>query len=153
MLQSQARISNNNHATAQAVPISGTSLAQAYLQRIELSADRPVYYLKKEGKYQPFLWRQLNDRLLALADYYQTIGLAPGDRVCIMSQSCPEWNISDITNLCLGIITVPIYHSSSPEDTAYILQHCDPKLVFVENSTQLSNAKQSLAQFKKSPPM
>ncbi len=127
------------------VAVAGKTVPQAYLQRIEISADQPVFLVKREGAYQPLLWREFHDRVLAVVDLYESLGIATGDRVCIVSQSRPEWSMADIANLCLGIVTVPIYHSSSADDTAYILTHCEPKAVFVEDGVQLAKVQHALS--------
>jgi long-chain acyl-CoA synthetase len=69
------------------------------------------------------------------------MGLQSGDRVCILSQSRPEWSMVDFANLTTGIITVPIYQSSLPGDIEYILEHSQPKLIFAEDVEQLKKLK------------
>ncbi|MBI3294735.1 MAG: long-chain fatty acid--CoA ligase [Deltaproteobacteria bacterium] len=135
------------------VALSGRTIAQAYIQRIEVAADHPVFFLKKEGIYTPFLWKEHFEKVLSVVHFYEELGVAAGDRACIVSQSRPEWNIVDIANLCLGVVTVPIYHSSSLDDTAYIIGHCEPKIIFVEDAIQLKKAEEVLKQLSRKIPL
>lgn len=41
-------------------------------------------------------------------------GVAPGDRVAILSATRYEWVILDYAILAIGAVTVPIYETSSP---------------------------------------
>ena len=41
-----------------------------------------------------------------------------GDRVAILSENRPEWSIADFAILLLGAVTVPVYATLTPEQTA-----------------------------------
>ena len=48
-------------------------------------------------------------------------GVAPGDRVALMSHTRLEWMILDDAILAAGGVTVPIYDTSSPDQVRWIL--------------------------------
>ena len=63
-------------------------------------------------------------------------GIIKQDKVCILSQSRKEWNFLDMSILCAGAITAPIYHTYLPHEIEYIVNHSEAKMVIVENDEQ-----------------
>src|SRR6185295_15031763 len=60
-------------------------------------------------------------------------GLQKGDKVAVISNNRPEWNILDIGMLQIGIVNVPVYPTLSPSELQYILNDSEAKLVFVSD--------------------
>ena len=67
----------------------------------------------------------------------QELGVERHDKVGILSNSRPEWTISDFAILCAGGTVIPIYQTNSPEECEYVLLHSDSKAVIVEDGEQL----------------
>jgi len=65
------------------------------------------------------------------------LGIGEGDRVAIISESRPEWLLSDMAILLCGAVTVPIYPTLSAPQARYILQDSGARLAIVSNSEQL----------------
>lgn len=60
-------------------------------------------------------------------------GLQKGDHVATISNNRPEWNFIDMALMQAGIIHVPIYTTLGESEYEYILNHCEPVLVFVSD--------------------
>jgi long-chain acyl-CoA synthetase len=69
------------------------------------------------------------------------LGIERGDRVAILSSTRAEWTLADCGTLCAGAVVVPIYHTNSPEECAYVLHHSGARLVFCENDSQLEKIR------------
>jgi len=65
------------------------------------------------------------------------LGMVPGDRVAILSESRPEWLFADLAVLAAGAVTTPIYPTLSPEQIAFILSDCGASMVIVSTTVQL----------------
>ena len=76
------------------------------------------------------------------------LGLKKGDMVATISNNRPEWNFLDMAVSQAGMIHVPIYPTISKEDYDYILNHCEPKLVFVSDKLLLEKIKPIVANAK-----
>src|SRR5512147_515198 len=63
------------------------------------------------------------------------LGVAPGDRVAILSENRPEWGIAYFAILAHGAIAVPILSDFPPAETQNILRHSESSAAFV--STRL----------------
>ena len=71
-----------------------------------------------------------------------SLGLEPGERVAILSETSPEWTIADFGALRAGGIVVPIYQTNSPEECAYVLRHSGAKVIFCEDEGQLAKVEE-----------
>jgi long-chain acyl-CoA synthetase len=65
------------------------------------------------------------------------LGIEPGDRVAVLSETRPEWTLADFGATCAGATVVPVYHTNSPEECRYVLDHSDARAVICENAEQL----------------
>jgi long-chain acyl-CoA synthetase len=81
--------------------------------------------------------REWFDDLRDLALGLSEAGIQSGDRVAIVSESRPEWLMTDMAILAGGAVTVPVYPTLSSAQAQYILQDCGARLAFVSNQAQL----------------
>ena len=59
-------------------------------------------------------------------------GIAPGDRVALLSRTRYEWTLFDYAIVAAGAVTVPIYETSSAEQAEWILSDSAAKAVIAE---------------------
>jgi long-chain acyl-CoA synthetase len=81
--------------------------------------------------------REWFDSLRDLALGLESLGLAAGDRVVIMSESRPEWLIADLAILTLGAVTVPVYSTLAAGQARYIVHDAGARVAFVSTAEQL----------------
>ncbi len=67
--------------------------------------------------------------------------LNKGDRCLLISENRPEWFITDLSVMLSGAITVPAYTTYAEKDYEYIIENCNPKLIFVSNQEQFNKVK------------
>jgi long-chain acyl-CoA synthetase len=87
-------------------------------------------------------YAQLETAVREIACGLAALGIEPGDRVAILSSTRPEWTLSDFGALAAGATVVPIYHTNSPEECAYVLHHSEARAVFCEDAEQLAKVEQ-----------
>ncbi len=112
------------------------TLSQLFLNTIKSYPKDDLLLSKKEGKYVPISTEEFADRVKCFSLGLRDLGLEAGDKLIILSENRPEWVISDVANLCLGGITVPIYTSLIPEQIKYIIDDSDAKIVVVSDRGQ-----------------
>ncbi len=66
------------------------------------------------------------------------LGLKPGERVCILSNTRPEWSYADMGATSTGAIVVPIYQTNSPEECLWVISDSEASVIFVEDEQQLA---------------
>jgi long-chain acyl-CoA synthetase len=84
---------------------------------------------KKDGSYTPISTDEFGKDVKHFALGLRELGYEAGDKLIILSENRPEWVMTDLANLCLGGISVPIYTSLVPEQIQYIIDNSDAKVV------------------------
>ena len=59
------------------------------------------------------------------------IGIGHGDKVALLSESRPEWTLTDLGIISLGAIDVPIYTTQALPQVEFILKNSESKLIFI----------------------
>ena len=80
-------------------------------------------------KYSPQQFAELTD---AISLGLMQLGVMKGDRVAVISNNCPQWNMVDFATQQTGAILVPIYPTVRHSDYEHIINHAAPKVIFVE---------------------
>lgn len=93
-------------------------------------------------------WGAFAKTIRKVALYLQSVGFTHGDRGAIFAQNRVEWIASALAIQAAGGAMVPIYGSSTAEQAAYVLGHCDAKVLFVDSAALLGRV---LAQLENLP--
>jgi len=93
------------------------------------------------GKVEQFNGRELVDRVRDFSLGLSALGLTPGGRVAILSESRPEWLVADFAVLTAGAVTVPIYPTLSPEQVSFILRDSGATIAIVSTGVQLEKIR------------
>ena len=80
--------------------------------------------------------KEVFDRIRELSLGLASFGIGAGDRVAIVSETRPEWVLSDLAILARGAVTVPVYPTLSAAQARYILEDCGAKLAIVSTRLQ-----------------
>ena len=64
------------------------------------------------------------------------LGVAAGDRCCILAGTRPEWTFVDFAMIAAGAVVVPIYATNSPEECRYVVADSDARLIVCEDAEQ-----------------
>lgn len=57
-------------------------------------------------------------------------GIARHDKICVYSENCAGWALTDWACMTLGVVLVPIYPSLPGDQAAYVVNDCGAKVVF-----------------------
>ena len=118
-----------NFLSYQSIPAALKDNARKYSGRTAIS-------FKKRGVFLSLTYEEFYERVLMLARGLKKAGVMPGDRVAIFSENRLGWAISDFGIQSAGAITVPIYATNTGKQAAYVINHCEAKVVFVSTKTQ-----------------
>src|SRR5690625_943664 len=86
-----------------------------------------------DGVWHPITAAQLHESAMSIARGLIASGIEPGDKVGIMSRTRVEWTMADFGIWYAGAVSVPVYETSSADQTAWILGDSGAKAVIVEN--------------------
>jgi long-chain acyl-CoA synthetase len=74
--------------------------------------------------------------VLAVAKGLIAEGLVPGDRIAVMARTSYEWTLLDFAAWAAGLVTVPVYPTSSVFQTRWILQDSGAVALVTETAGQ-----------------
>ncbi|MDR0295794.1 MAG: long-chain fatty acid--CoA ligase [Prevotellaceae bacterium] len=89
---------------------------------------------KPDKEWRKYSLQEYVDNVTALSYAMIESGIAPGDKVAIIANNRPEWNMLDMAIMRIGAITVPIYPTLTEADYLYILGHCEAKMLILEGA-------------------
>ncbi|MBM6978873.1 MAG: long-chain fatty acid--CoA ligase [Actinomyces succiniciruminis] len=108
----------------------------ALARRARATPDLPLVAYHAEGSAD---WREqdaaaFRARVRQVAAGYIAQGLQAGDRIAIMSHTRYEWMLLDFAAWEAGLVSVPIYETSSPAQARWILTDAGVRLVVAETA-------------------
>jgi long-chain acyl-CoA synthetase len=96
---------------------------------------------KEDGKWKKYSVPEYIDYCNRVSYALLSLGIKKGDKVAIISNNRPEWNFTDFGISQIGAISIPIYPTISSEEYAFILDHAEPKLIFISDKTLYDKIK------------
>ncbi|MFK4212342.1 AMP-dependent synthetase/ligase [Streptomyces sp. NPDC030920] len=120
-----------------APPVRRGSLAEIPFDNArEAPADAAFSRKRPDGGWQDVTAAEFADEVLAVAKGLVAEGLGAGDRIAIMARTTYEWTLLDFAAWAAGLVTVPIYPTSSAFQTRWILQDSGAVACAVETAEQ-----------------
>ena len=108
----------------------------ALAERVRVNPDGPLIARKSSvgGRWRDMSARAFRDQVRQVATGLMALGLEAGSAIGIMAHTSYEWTLLDFAAWEAGLIVVPIYETSSPEQAQWILTDADVRLVVVEDA-------------------
>jgi long-chain acyl-CoA synthetase len=126
---------------AAARPGTGATTLGDMVLRATKTYDGPAIRWRDGADWKELSYAELARRARAIAKGLIELGIEAGDRVAILSNTRPEWTLVDAGVFCAGGVVAPIYHTNSPEECGYVLNHSDARVVFCEDADQLAKVQ------------
>ncbi|HEY2601491.1 MAG TPA: long-chain fatty acid--CoA ligase [Thermoleophilaceae bacterium] len=125
-----AQASTGSRTMADLIPLAGRK-----------HGDRPAIKHKVGDEWVDVSYKQLAQTVKHIALGLVDLGIRPGDKVSILSNTRPEWTYTLFGILGSGATCVSIYQTNSPEECHYVLHHSESRAVFVEDQEQLQKIR------------
>ena len=122
--------------------MSETSLATMVLERAERYGPKRAFLSKRRGRWEDISWQLVGSKIIRAAQGLAALNFRAGDRLAILAENRPEWPVIDLACLFLGGVDVPLYLTSPPQDSAYILKDAGVTFVAVSGREQLAKILQ-----------
>ncbi|MFH1322150.1 MAG: AMP-dependent synthetase/ligase [Bacteroidota bacterium] len=114
--------------------------------------DIPYYQLEKfpkedslaakvDGKWIKHSTQEFIDNANLVSMGLLKLGIKPGDKIAMVSNNRPEWNMMDIGILQIGAVDVPVYSTITEDDYKFIFNHAEVKLCFVSDEELLQKVR------------
>ncbi|GAB4473465.1 MAG: long-chain fatty acid--CoA ligase [Thermoflexibacter sp.] len=98
---------------------------------------------KVNGKWVQYSTQDIIDTVNRLSLGLLKLGLKKGDKVAIVSNGRPEWNLIDLATQQIGVVNVPMYPTISIADYEYIFNDSEAKIAFVGTQELYNKVKEA----------
>ncbi len=112
------------------------TMADLMARAAERYADNVLALHKVDGEWREVTYAQAGEAAREIGLGLVDLGIAPGDRVCILCNTRVEWTYADLGTSGAAAVVVPIYPSNSPEECEYIVADSDAVAIFCEDASQ-----------------
>jgi long-chain acyl-CoA synthetase len=113
------------------------TVPRLFHEQVKRFGDRVALREKVLGIWREITWNSYREYVRIVGMGLLALDVERGACVSIISENNPEWLYCDIATQCIGGITVGIYTTNSAEEIAYILNHSESVVFFVEDEEQL----------------
>ena len=117
-----------------------------YYQYQKQNKDDIFLVSLKEPK-QKYSWEDVYLNIIKLSKEISKY-INKGDRCLIISENRPEWMIADLSIMLSGGVTVPAYTTYVERDYEYIIDNCEPSVIFVSDNIQYKKIKTIISKKK-----
>ena len=114
------------------------SLYQMFQEVSTINGSKLAFKHKRKGNWFDVTWTEARETVQRVSKSLIALKIEKASKASILSQTRLEWVLCDYGIVSCGVVTVGIYHSNLAEGCAYILDHSDSEIVFVEDAEQLA---------------
>ena len=109
------------------------NIVSMFFEKSKEMKDKPYLWKKNNNKFESLSWGDIELSVKSVARSLIDLGVLKGDRVIILSENRPEWQISDLAIMSIGAITVPVYTTSTTEDYSHIINHSSARCMIISS--------------------
>src|SRR5881392_184348 len=118
-------------------PLAEDTFPKLLIKNAERMASRTALREKKLGIWHETSWTAYRDDVRDFALGLAGLGVGRGDKVAILGDNRPFWVCAELAAQSLGAASVGIYQDSNLTEVAYVIDHCDAKIVVAEDQEQV----------------
>jgi long-chain acyl-CoA synthetase len=125
-------------ATATAAATGSQTIADLVPRSAAEHAERVAVRYKRDGSWHDVNYAQLAEIVQEIGLGLIDLGIEPGDRICILANTRPEWSYADMAATSAGATVVPIYQTNSPEECLWVISDSGASAIVCEDDEQLA---------------
>ncbi|MEU7555207.1 AMP-dependent synthetase/ligase [Streptomyces sp. NPDC044571] len=118
------------------VPGSGSLGDIPFLNAREAPREAVLARKERDGSWRDVTAAEFAAEVMAVAKGLIAEGLREGDRLAIMARTTYEWTLLDFAGWAAGLVTVPVYPTSSALQARWIIQDSGAVACAVEDTAQ-----------------
>jgi long-chain acyl-CoA synthetase len=99
--------------------------------------DRLAARYKVDGEWREMTYAETLEAIEEIALGLAALGIEPGDRVGVLSDTRVEWTLSSYAISACGGVVVPVYPTNSPRECAWVLGNSGARAVVCEDAAQV----------------
>ena len=140
----EATVEHDSHAPgaqapAGSMPASAAStIADLLPHAVDSFGEHVAIRHKQGGAWLDVTYAELGEIVGEIALGLIDLGIQPGERVCILAGTRPEWTYADLAITAAGAVVVPIYQTNSPEECHWVISDSGACAIVCEDAEQLA---------------
>ena len=100
--------------------------------------DRPALRQKRDGQWHDVSYAEVGAIVSEIGRGLLALGVEPGERVCILCNTRPEWTYCDFAISAAGATVVPIYPTNSPDECEWVAGNSEARAIICEDASQVA---------------
>jgi len=116
--------------------VPGT-LIGIFLETVARHRNASQFLRRRGERWESISGAAALDEVECLALGLRALGVRPGDKVALLSETRYEWAIADLAILANGAVTVPLYASLTAEECRYIIEDSEAVVAIASTPDQL----------------
>jgi len=100
--------------------------------------DRPALREKRDGQWHDISYAEMGVAVSEIGRGLLALGVEPGERVCILCNTRPEWTYCDFAISAAGATVVPIYPTNSPDECEWVAGNSEARAIVCEDASQVA---------------
>ena len=109
------------------------NIVSMFFEKSKEMKDKPYLWKKNNNEFKSLSWRNVELLVKSIARSLIGLGVLKGDRVVILSENRPEWQIADLAIMSIGAITVPVYTTSTTSDYSHVVNHSGARCMIISS--------------------
>lgn len=129
-------------------PVPGENFIESHLAHmfratVANHGFRPATRVRQGGQWIIRTYAETGRRVAGLARAFVTPGLLTedglqrGDRISLFAGNCPEWIEAGLAGMTIGVIPVPIYPTSTPDQIVHIVTDAGVRVIITAGPKEL----------------
>ena len=118
------------------------TIVDRLLKQAKARGSDPAFYSRVGGRWESMDWKTYLKRARQFAGALVDLGCEAGDNVNICGYNCVEWVLADVGTMVAGCVPSGIYHTDSPPQIKYIVNHSEAKVLVIEDLVQWEKVAQ-----------
>ena len=129
-------------------PVPGENFIESHLAHmfratVANHGFRPATRVRQGGQWIIRTYAETGRRVAGLARAFVTPGLLTedglqrGDRISLFAGNCPEWIEADLAGMTIGVIPVPIYPTSTPDQSVHLVTDAGVRVIITAGPKEL----------------
>ncbi len=117
--------------------LSFDTVPQMFWQRVESLGSAVMMRQKDLGLWRAYTWAEVGVIVAEIGAGLASLGLAPGQVVSVLANTCREWVWADLATLSMGGICNGIYPTDAASQVDYLCTDSSSVFLFAEDDEQL----------------
>ena len=109
------------------------NIVSMFFEKSNMMKDKPYLWKKNNNIFESLSWEDVKLSVKSVATSLVDLGVLKGDRVVILSENRPEWQIADLAIMSIGAITVPVYTTSTTADYSHVINHSGARCMIISS--------------------